>query len=327
VKPLGTLRFLLAFSVLYAHSYSLLRAPLLDPAIAATIGVLMFFTISGYIICFTIERWYQSRPVAFLANRALRIYPMHIVCYTFALLILWNTPAMTFGTLPPITREGLTPSEFLKTLLIFPSSGYYLNPPMWSVLVELQFYAFMGIATFFAQRKAIYWAAGMAASILTLSGILSYDEHRMLFSFFALGGSLVYLKSRWAWPLFAISLLAVAKHIWLIPPGAERANLMQLLVYLAVFGVLLVLLIQKKAGRIDTFLGDLSYPLYACHFPVLVLVGSQGKSGFVDWALVAASCVAVAVALRFIVEKPVSRLRSRLRSASAPLPLPQSAHL
>jgi peptidoglycan/LPS O-acetylase OafA/YrhL len=318
MKPLGTFRFVLAFAVVYAHSYSLLSKPPIDPGLAATLGVLMFFTISGYIICFTVERWYQDRPIAFLANRALRIYPMHVVCYTLALLILWNTPAIQFGTLPPITREGLTPFEFLKTLLIFPSSGFYMNPPIWTVLVELQFYAFIGIATFFAQRKPIYWIAGMAASILTLSGVLSYDEHRMSFAFFALGGSLVYLKSRWSWPLLAISLLAVIKHIWLIPPGGERANLIHTLVYLATFGVLLVLISRNKAGRLDSFLGDLSYPLYACHFPALVLVGSQGRGGPVDWLFAVSACIAVAIALRFIVELPVSALRARLRSSSWP---------
>lgn len=315
MKPLGSFRFALALCVLYGHAFRLLEDSVpawaaSSGAIAAQLGVLMFFVVSGYIICFALEQHYAGRPLAFLANRALRIYPVHLVCYVLALLLLWKVPATEYGWVPKITREN---AAFTADLFALPWATFLPNPPMWSVALELQFYAVIGLATFLPQRRAACWLLGMSASIGTLAGISAGHVHGPLFCFFALGAGLYYISSTWGVLLAGVALAATIRYMLVLTERTDIPNGPMTLTALAALALLAWLIHRRRpAGRLDIFLGGLSYPLYAVHVPLLAIT-AQGKQGWGWFLAIDALCVAAAIALYLGIERPVLRLRTALR--------------
>jgi len=91
------LRLLCAFLVLYTHSF-VITGQGMDPLLKLThliplsaLGVDGFFAISGYLVCGSLMR--DSRPWAFLRNRALRVYPALIVLVLLSVFVVG--PLMT----------------------------------------------------------------------------------------------------------------------------------------------------------------------------------------------------------------------------------------
>jgi peptidoglycan/LPS O-acetylase OafA/YrhL len=76
------------------------------------------------------------------------------------------------------------------------------------------------------------------------------------------------------------------------------------------------------ARRIDSFLGDLTYPLYLCHFAVLATT-NHDFPGIPDerriWLSLAAALLC-AVLLNLFVDRPLIRLRAYIRKGALPPP-------
>ncbi len=84
----------------------------------------------------------------------------------------------------------------------------------------------------------------------------------------------------------------------------------------AMFAVPLLFQITKSSG-IDRFVGDLSYPLYLVHFPIIVVLRHFGiADNLLLWAALGASLIA-ALLLHLCVDLPVEAMRSRIRPTNA----------
>jgi peptidoglycan/LPS O-acetylase OafA/YrhL len=77
---MGTIRYLLAFSVLITHSKFL--GKLMPPG---DIAVQLFFIISGFYMALILNTKYKSHTLAFYKNRFLRLYPI----YFFVLIVIF----------------------------------------------------------------------------------------------------------------------------------------------------------------------------------------------------------------------------------------------
>ena len=176
---MGVFRFLLAASVVVAHSSKLPFITLLDAGLA----VKTFFIISGFYMQLILDSKYgrvENGIRLFYTNRALRIYPMYLIAFAFALLfyfaasihlhhpadrLAYWVDAIHHHFWVPLTFIGI--SQFTVIGLDVTPMFYYLKgvgfhlqdqpippggtlawrfnfmPHCWSIGAELFFYAFM----------------------------------------------------------------------------------------------------------------------------------------------------------------------------------------
>jgi peptidoglycan/LPS O-acetylase OafA/YrhL len=85
---MGTIRFLLAVSILITHSAPLLGVSMLNGDMA----VICFFIISGFLMTMILETKYLDRTKIYFINRLLRIFPPYIAALLFAVVIFYTFP-------------------------------------------------------------------------------------------------------------------------------------------------------------------------------------------------------------------------------------------
>lgn len=71
--------------------------------------------------------------------------------------------------------------------------------------------------------------------------------------------------------------------------------------------------VRQPSGRLDRFLGDLSFPLYLVHWPTIALLKPLwgGQPGLGGKALTLLVILAVTLALYALVDRPLERWRKR----------------
>jgi peptidoglycan/LPS O-acetylase OafA/YrhL len=149
VAAVDGLRGLLALVVVIWHVAAPAGAPWL--LAAANLSVGMFFILSGYALA---RGWSGNLP-AFLARRFVRLWPVYAVCLAAG-----------------YAAAGVRPewSQFLWYPLILPNSQPAINPPAWSLCLEVWMMPFMPLVIW-AGRRPLARAAGCIAA-LALAGIL-----------------------------------------------------------------------------------------------------------------------------------------------------------
>lgn len=128
-----------------------------------TLGVAIFFLISGFVIPFSLKR---SSPLGFLAARTLRIYPVYILGSAIMLLGVWGS-SKYWG----INYE-LDPFYVASNLLLV--NNDFLQPTMdlinWTLAVEIKFYIACAILIAFIR------SGNSTALTVTSVLILAYCE-------------------------------------------------------------------------------------------------------------------------------------------------------
>jgi len=107
-------------------------------------------------------------------------------------------------------------------------------------------------------------------------------------------------------------------RIWLVDPA-----------FLTIIAVACPLMFYGTRSRVDTLIGELSYPVYICHIFIKALIpGVVVPPG--NWLYVL-TVVAASVMLYVLIDRPIGRLRHRLAmhlyQASATRGVPVPAHL
>lgn len=121
-------------------------------------GVLMFFTISGFLISSSLDR--NKNLLKYFKNRILRIFPALLVCFifTFILLILFKIINLNNIFTLTILEWILTQITFFQfwTPSIFRSWGVGTpNGSLWTIPVEIQFYVILPLITYLSQKTHI----------------------------------------------------------------------------------------------------------------------------------------------------------------------------
>ena len=297
------------------------------------LGVHLFFVISGFVIL--MSAW--GRPVgSFVASRVSRLYPAFwaAVLLTASLRYLW--PGF----------EARSPGEVLVnlTMLQDPLGVPRVDGVYWTLWVELQFYLLvcLFIRIGLTERRVLLLAA--VAPVVTtpltllsphLAGMWTLVEWLPLFC----AGMVICLiyrsgPSRARWAVLALNVLAATSTSAVVTPGAiDAVSSGQSTspawvaggVVLCVAVVMLATLVPRVRDvdwRGLTLAGLVTYPLYLTHeylgwAAIEVLSPSLGRY----WALLVtiATCVAVAVLLHLVAERPVQRpLRRRLERLLRP---------
>jgi peptidoglycan/LPS O-acetylase OafA/YrhL len=337
------LRLVAAALVLVSHAFFLTGHrdpvdPLTDESGLGSIGVLIFFAISGLLVT---RSWLnEPRVLPFAIKRALRILPGLVVVLVFTGYVL-GPLVTTADRLDYLT--GAPPAKYVvgHTLMLGDRSfmpgrlmgtapnvlpgvfedhrSEHMNGALWTLPVEVAAYGLVLLAGLLL----VFWRAGTARILLAIAlasttmmalrggGEIAYP----LLAAFA-GGALLYLvRSQVALtaPLFAAAaaLWVASYHLPLVPQ--------LLLVGLTVPYVVVFL----GFGAIDrlrplTRPGDVSYGLYLYHWPVCQAVISATGAGslVVVTALTAVVTYILAFASWRLVERPALRLKGRLSRPS-----------
>lgn len=317
VVPPGALRLIFAATVVVAH-YALLSGHRI-PAPIDGVAVNGFFVLSGYWIAHLWDKTYSKLPVpipTFYISRAWRIYPLAILG-TLAMVPLVEFHVGGSTMVPNLALVGLRMQRPI------------LNPPEWSLAVEMQFYllaplllvlvrsarwlwALLAIGTIFWLRFAFEEVDSSLAVFLVffLAGIL-YARHPMpqTAARFALGGLAVFL---------VFGLLVIV-----LPPMGAGTTYLRFYILALTIAIIpyTALSVTKISSKTDRMLGDLAFPVYIAHWPVFVVV-----SGLVNHWVAPAMLATLVVSLLLwaFVDRPLERRRrafvDRQRVAPAPAP-------
>ncbi len=271
---LGSWRFFLAFLVAISHLY----AHMIDgPAAYAVWG---FFVMSGYLMTYVLTEKYGSNPLglrAYAYNRFLRIYPLYFISVFIGLFTIGvlSRYGLSPTGLNPQFQKPVSPNNWLTVFIMNPfgdASGLPV-PVAGALYVEVIAYMIM---PFMAQGKNGAWVAlflSIASNIgygfTTESFPIRYTLLAPCMLAFSAGSLLCHYRDKLSWSKNRVlSLLAWSFHgiYWLADPSWPWGYGIILSVPLSMWVVLSFS--DVKAGKLDTLLGDLSYPMYLLHTTV-----------------------------------------------------------
>ena len=261
------------------------------------IGVPFFFVISGFIICYVIDKKSFVLSI-FLIKRFFRLWPTYFFCttlYVAIYLVHRNLPAVDVG-------YGF--KYIITSILLLPLPVLPALQPGWSLEHEVLFYLFASVvAVFFGVRGVFY---GLIAAVLVsiffrlilpeMSGVAMQWDYHLLAPInlcFLFGvGLYLFWRSRsdivsgsasqhWVLLLGVILILAAPYIVEKIPfslnhSGANR-DLRLGFIRFAIESTASVILLYGLLGinsqsffaKLFTALGDRSYSLYLSHFMLI----------------------------------------------------------
>ncbi len=340
LKTLTGLRFFAALWVVLHGYWPNLGLP--TPAIVAKgyLGVELFFTLSGFILCHVYLEQVEARTFrygGFLWARLARIYPMHLA--SIGLIGVMGFAALAAGK--PVDANAVSLSVLPANLLLVqawgfaPVSGW--NHSSWSISAEwfayLAFPAFAAAALALKDRPrlavalAIGFVAGLYAIFQRLTGqslthaTIAWGALRIVpcFAF----GCAAYLVWRanlvrsgaLAWAGAAISGALLITFAWVDAPD--------LAIVVASGGLILSLAFASKTwvgGKVLNklvYLGEISYSIYMLFVPwQLLFVNLTSKVFHYQkdhmpvylWLIFIASLVPLAAAAYQFIERPARGL-------------------
>ncbi|MGA2016010.1 MAG: acyltransferase family protein [Opitutaceae bacterium] len=218
------LRGLCALTVFYGHAIA--PIPCLDPGYSppaplwwfdmASVSVLVFFVLSGYVIGLTVRAPFAAPAVrGYLARRLLRLAPVN----TAAVLISWAlAPRTAFGTV--LGNLGIM-ENYNPYLFGWRVPVMLNNAALWTLNFELLYYL-MFLAVWRLAPRAGWLLCGLAALTVAAVGLPGFPEFVSCYACGALywvaGLSIAWLAPRDAgrgnWP----SALLVAAVMWPLAP-------------------------------------------------------------------------------------------------------------
>jgi peptidoglycan/LPS O-acetylase OafA/YrhL len=289
------------------------------------LGVQFFFIISGFVILMTLERC-RSLP-EFWWRRFARIYPAYLVVIVVSFLI-----TNRFGPEPFRSSS----SDLLAGLLLLSpdlTGGTFVDLAFWSLVVEAQFYFWIGLIYLLANRHFTAAWTGLTAFALLcwlLGALEPFHFLRALrhplfllshLSYFTAGMAFYELYCRRKRSCYALSAAALAAYA-VVALHAPWPRHLAVVLMVAAFLLFIARKVNWLAVRPLLFLGTISYSLYLIHqnFGVILIarLTRMGAPDMLAAAAAALTCIAIASLLTRWVEVPAKRaLLQRMRNSLA----------
>ncbi|MBB5444662.1 MULTISPECIES: acyltransferase [unclassified Paraburkholderia] len=300
------------------------------------LGVGIFFLISGFVILRAVER---ESTLRFVVSRIFRIYPVSLTCVFIAGALTAIYCAHT-GTTSPNTLTSILASGFILNGFLH---HFEATPVLWSLEVELMFYALMAAmsarghlsersiltaavicAGYTYVSRSPFAAAVLPHSLFMIAVHLSFDSAHVAF---LLVGSMIYRTatarawSRLAWCALAVAVSCVARWAFEAEKvyGLGGVDYVNGFAGIGIFAAAMWSGMNWKWIMPLKWVADISYPLYLVHVPLgwicLAWLASLGlgmlSAGVITGALILLSAWAVHV----LVEEPARMLGKGLSSA------------
>lgn len=292
---MGFLRWFLAISVLSSHSEPILGIKMLEPAWEP---VKLFYVISGFYMALVLSTKYTSKSSlrSFYFNRFLRLYPTYFIIGLLTigamlffdartLVELWHLPWSSFISVTA-SNLFLFGQDWLNFFHENPA-GYFLPGPSlvyetlparfniigvaWTLGIECTFYLF---APFFVRMKSLAIITIAAALLIIRNYALNHgiDSNPWQYRFFPfelplfLTGMIAYriyikIKDEKRWLYAYIGFFPI---IFTLLKGYYFCGLSlpcQVILY-----AIPILFWVSKNSKLDTWIGEFSYPIYISHF-------------------------------------------------------------
>lgn len=329
------LRLVGALSVMFAHAFALQGRPDSIPMVFGhplqTMGVILFFAISGYLITASFQR--TRNPVTYLVARCLRIFPALVVVVVLTAYVLGplvTTLSREEYFAHPWTHEYVTNN--IRLWVQFPLPGVWndlpvagaVNGSLWTLFVE--FLCYLAAPLLFIFPRLLRPFAALVAVVVTIRLAEAPPEESPLFYavrlrdaallwvFFAGGAFLRLALTTWSWfrlrtdvAVAMIALQALVSSVW--PQwGLELSSIT------VPYAVLTIGLARTPYVARSARFGDFSYGLYLYAFPVQQLVVDVwGVRGTIANFLVVLTITLVFAVLSWhLVERPALALKDRV---------------
>lgn len=253
--------------------------------------VCLFLLVSGFALYWSEEgrrvRTGQGSSLGqFTARRMWRIAPTYYLALGLALVILFAgqtmaiSPSESLDTSTPVTITGfLTHAVFLHNL--DPQWVHQISPPLWSLAIEVQLYFLFPILFLGIWRKNPIMPV---ITLIIMTHLVDKITNTSLFGlmeFFGAGALLAwFLRDRkMTQPrVYLFGALIVFTIGMYLGPGSSDGLIGRCL-WLAAFSLLVIGLHQSPGltwrsplGRTMIKIGEVSYSLYAIHFPIALAV-------------------------------------------------------
>lgn len=319
------LRLLGALLVLGSHQFALSghwEPRLVGDHSFGNLGVLIFFSVSGYLVT---QSWTRDPQVGrFLVRRALRLLP--------GLLVVMIASALALSVLLP--PDSFAWRDYLLKAWSSQRAPYFIDHPqqalngsLWTIPVEMRCYAVLCVIGWLAGRHLRAVVLGGLVALLVwylavFGGQTGFDRAvatgRLSFlpyfgAFFLLGAALSLwepLRRRLAWlALGGGTCIALGEH---------TLGLVLVAVPAVVFVGERSWPVLREAGRF----GDVSYGVYLYAWPTQQFIVRALGTGAGYWALLLPSLLAsllLGLLSWHLVEKRALRYKPQRRLAPAPL--------
>lgn len=322
---LDTLRGVAALAVMVFHLGEVKLAPNIVPH--GYLAVDLFFMLSGFVVAHAYEEALRGSLSfrSFALRRAIRLYPLAILgaMSGLSLLILkWRYFPEKVDPLPNILISGLLNGLLLPTPFGGEASNYELFPgngPLWTLFFELAAnlaWASWGPHLRIRTLLVVVAIAGLAIVALSWNAgtaNLGFDlatapggAARVCFGF-PLGVVLFRLLGDSAWTsrlrsdrtgpaivgILLISILAMPQATSSSTFAAwDIVSILFLIPAIVASGIS-----QCECGRFGDFIGELSYPIYVLHFPIILLASGLHQLMLAQVPVIAILAATIAVVI------------------------------
>lgn len=347
----GTYRTVLAIFVVAAHLMSI--------TIIGQYAVHGFFILSGYLMTHIMHHSYAytgGGMKKFAINRLLRLFPLYwllVVLMAGMIIFAGADVASEFNRsmgIPNSVGGWLANLSMIYPKLIPMTWVPRISPPTWALTVELAFYLLICLGISRTRGLTFFWlAASMAYTAAT--HMLGIDWNHRYSSVlagslpFALGATLYHMRPSMLrhfhlasnpqgmsllFCIYLVNLLGGCLVVllgWSSMQGNFHFYLNLALSFMIVFS-----LSAKSASgtlrRIDTAIGDYSYPIYLLHYPLGMLVSYLAFDesvrgftiqGFILFCITTPACIAVSYFAIRLIDKPIQRIRDNVKARVHPV--------
>lgn len=312
------------------------------------VGVVAFFTLSGYLITGILHRDIEAKGRVrfgrFYRNRLLRLYP--------PLLLLLVATAVVTGTVDPLGERsslaiGLTVAALYLTDVPF-DIGSSALAHLWTLATEEQFYLVWPLLLTFGLRRrrlALVVVVAAAVIVIVLAMTFIYFSHGgRLLKFYRLptswciamvvGAALQLWGSPLARAAPAVRNAAAAIGVVILlgfvfgPPGVDNLALYVVVGPVSALCTAAVIDVVRhwqqlpsRALRPLLALGTISYAAYLWNYPITRWLELDGS--LKDWhsaVLSIALTIGAATVSYWAIERPIAHLRRRLDSVRVSAP-------
>ena len=355
------LRLFAATCVVFGHSFDLLAVREPFPNLGGDltwgfVGVLIFFSISGFLVS---RSWARNpRLLPFALKRALRLMPGLLVAVLLSALVLG--PLLSTEPLHLYLRDPATKTYVLNNALLqsdFALPGVFshntivgaVNGSLWTLPLEVKAYAILallgllGLLTRWRRAMPIVAALGVAACATALRPSLpladhlgaalvdiqaapgvvhqvavgTYNVYIEMFAAFAVGAALYGIRD---WVLLRWDLAALAAA-GIVAAAFARGPWPDLAcVTLAPYLVLCLAYRTAAYVRLPRWFGDYSYGVYVYAYPaqqtIVQLLGPH--SGWILFLVAMPVTFGLAVLSWHFVERPALDLKTRITGGERP---------
>ena len=348
---LDALRGVAALMVVAFHIFEAHATSHLDQIINhGYLAVDFFFLLSGFVIGYAYDdRWGKMGVGEFFKRRLVRLQPMVVMgmivgalCFYFQDSVLWpGIHEVPVWKMLVIMLIGFT---LLPVPLSMDIRGWTemhpLNGPGWSLLFEYIANIFYALFIRNFSKTALSVLVILSGAALIHLAVTSPNGDviggwapepvqlrigftRVMYPFFAglllnRMGKLIHIKYAFFWcSLLVIAIMAIpriggSEHLWMngLYDSLSIIFIFPLIVYMGASGDMK----GKYTSRLGKFFGDISYPIYITHYPIIYIYTGwvydkkiPFREAFPVALLVLLSCIVLAYACLKLYDEPVRR--------------------